>query len=111
MYQSFERAEEIVSLMCEENGAPLLLALLSESTDRERFYTLLSLVRMGLSDMVQVKKCADVKLKLFADENKAKEISKRFTLKALIDLLSVLSEYSEELVRTIVNLRTAAIQI
>lgn len=111
MYQSFERAEEIVSLMCEENSAPLLLALLNESSDREKFYTLLSLIQMGLSDMVQVKKCTDVKLKLFADVNKAKEISQGFTLKTLIDLLSVLSTYSDELVRTNVNVRTAAIHI
>ena len=104
-----EKAEELIATMSKDNGTELLLMLLSESTDREKYTSLLRLTETGLRDLCAVKRAENVSLLLFASREKAEELSDRFSLKALSQLSKCVSELAADASYANINLRTAAI--
>jgi hypothetical protein len=105
-----ERAEELIALMTEENGGELMLALISESSERERFAEILSLCRMGLRDLVAVKRGVDG-LCLFASADRARELAARLSLNELLRLAEAVSEVLSSVKQINVNTRTAAVTL
>lgn len=104
-----EKAEELIDAMSKDNGSELLLMLISESGDREKYTSLLQLAVTGLRDLCAVKRAQDESLLLFASREKADELSERFSLKALTSLTKCINELITDASHTNINLRTAAI--
>jgi DNA polymerase III gamma/tau subunit len=104
-----ERAEELVEAMSKENGSELLMILIAECSDREKYLSLLRLVQTGVRDLCAVKRAEGQSLLLFASREKAAELSEKFSLKALVSLGKTFSELIYEVSGANVNLRTAAI--
>ena len=104
-----EKAEALIEAMSKENGSELLLALISESSDREKYASLLRLCQTGLRDICAVKRSQEGSLMLFASKEKANELSERFSLKALTSIERCIDKLAAEVSETNVNLRTAAL--
>ena len=104
-----EKAEELIEAMSKDTGTELLLCLLSEITDREKYVSLLKLTGTGLRDLCAVKRAEEQSLLLFASREKAAELSERFSLKALVSLTKTIGELVSDVAGTNINLRTAAI--
>ena len=73
--QLIKKVENIISLLAEKDSAHLMLALLDESTDRENFSSVLSLMQNALRDLAMVKRDGTVDTVFYADHSSASELS------------------------------------
>lgn len=105
-----ERAEELIALMTEKNGGELLIALLSEISDRERFSELLGLIQTGLRDLVVCKR-GGVELCLFASRERALELSSRLSIAEMLRMSGEVADVYSSVSTTNVNTRTAAVTL
>ena len=104
-----EKAEALIDAMSKDTGTELLLSLLAEISDREKYVALLRLTQTGLRDLCAVKRAENESLLLFASREKAAELSDRFSLKALVSLGKIMGELASDASNANINLRTAAI--
>ncbi len=107
--KTIRRAEELVTFLSLSDKASLLLGLISESSDRENYVSILRLMQSALRDMALVKKGGEAELIFFAERERAEELSLKFSLKNLILLSSEIETLANEAESSNVNLRTAAI--
>ena len=103
-----ERAEELIALMTDENGGELMLALISESSERERFSEVLALVQSGLRDLVSAKRGGE-DFCLFASGERARELGARVSLNEILRLSDIVAEIHSSVSQINVNTRTAAV--
>ena len=106
--QTAKKAESIVSLLSEKDGAHLMLALLDEASDRENYASILSLMQNALRDLAMVKKGGS-SLLFYPDRELAEQVSENFSLTSLVQLCSVLDTLYYEVTQTNINLRNAAV--
>ncbi len=107
--QLIKKAENIVSLLSEKDGAHLMLALIDESGDRETYASILSLAENALRDLAMVKKGGESDMIFYSDRALALELSGRFSISTLVRLTSVLDNLYFEVTQTNINVRTAAV--
>ena len=107
--QLIKKAEYIVSLLSEKDGAHLMLALIDESGDRETYASILSLAENALRDLAMVKKGGESDMIFYSDRALALELSGRFSISTLVRLTSVLDNLYFEVTQTNINVRTAAV--
>lgn len=107
--QLIKKAENIVTLLSEKDGARLMLALLDESGERENYASVLSLIQNALRDLVMVKKGGEGDMVFYSDRVQALELSERFSISTLVRLVSALDNLYYEVTQTNINVRTAAV--
>lgn len=107
--QLIKKAEKLVSLLAEKDGAHLMLALLDESGERENYSSVLSLIQNALRDLTMVKKDGAVDTIFYSDIEEAKELSEKFSVSTLVRLVTVLDNLYFEVTQTNINVRTAAV--
>ncbi len=107
--QLIKKAENIVSLLSEKDGARLMLALLDESGERENYASVLSLMQNALRDLAMVKKGGEVDTVFYSDIEEAKALSEKFSISTLVRLTTTLDNLYYEITKTNINVRTAAV--
>ncbi len=107
--QLIKKAENIVTLLSEKDGARLLLSLLDESGERENYSSILSLMQNALRDLAMVKKGGDGDMIFYSDRALAAELSEKFPISTLVRLTDVLDNLHFEVTQTNINVRTAAV--
>lgn len=107
--QIYSRVEALLLALSQNNKAEILVSLLSEASERENYSLFLSLLQNALRDLASIKKEANSNLCFFANEERAEELSKSFSLNTLISLYNVSDALSSEASNTNINLRHAAI--
>lgn len=107
--QLIKKAENIVSLLSEKDGAHLMLALIDESSDRENYSSVLSLVQNALRDLAMIKKGGESDMIFYSDRALADELSERFSISTIVRLTTVLDTLYYEVTQTNINVRTAAV--
>ena len=107
--QLIRKAENIVSLLSEKDGAHLMLALIDESGDRENYSSVLSLMQNALRDLAMVKRGGGADMIFYSDIEAAEELSVRFSLNTLVSLVSVIDTLYFDVTQTNINVRTAAV--
>lgn len=107
--QLIKKAENIVSLLSEKDGASLMLALIDESGDRENYSSVLSLMQNALRDLAMVKRGGDGDMIFYSDAQDAEELSAKFSLNTLVSLVSVIDTLYFDVTQTNINVRTAAV--
>lgn len=107
--QLIKKAENLVSLLAEKDGAHLLLALLDESGERENYASILSLMQNALRDLAMVKKDGEVDTIFYSDAEEARLLSERFSISTLVRLTATLDNLYYEVTQTNINVRTAAV--
>ncbi len=107
--QLIKKAENIVSLLSEKDGAHLMLALVDESGDRENYSSVLSLIQNALRDLAMVKKGGDGDMIFYSDNQIVGELSAKFSLNTLVSLVSVIDTLYFDVTLTNINVRTAAV--
>ena len=107
--QLIKKAENIVSLLSEKDGAHLMLALLDESSDRENYSSVLSLVQNALRDLAMIKKGGENDMIFYSDRTYAAELSGKFPISTIVRLTDVLDNLYYEVTQTNINVRTAAV--
>ena len=107
--QLIKKAENLVSLLAEKDGAHLLLALLDESGERENYASILSLMQNALRDLAMVKKDGEVDTMFYSDAEEARLLSERFSISTLVRLTATLDNLYYEVTQTNINVRTAAV--
>lgn len=107
--QLIKKAENIVSLLSEKDGAHLMLALIDESSDRENYSSVLSLVQNALRDLAMIKKGGESDMIFYSDRALAVELSERFSISTIVRLTTVIDTLYYEVTQTNINVRTAAV--
>ncbi len=107
--QLIKKAENVVSLLSEKDGAHLMLALLDESGDRENYSSVLSLMQNALRDLAMVKKGGEGDMIFYSDIAQAVELAEKFSISTLVRLTTVLDNLYFEVTQTNINVRTAAV--
>ncbi len=107
--QMMKRAEELVSLLANGDGAHLMLALIDESGDREGYTRLLTLMQSAFRDLVAVKRGGGADLIFYPDREAAAELSESFSLYTLIKLTNCLDTLIYDVSHTNINVRNAAV--
>ncbi len=107
--QLIKKAENIVSLLGEKDGAHLMLALLDESSERENYASVLSLMQNALRDLAMVKKGGEGDMIFYPDIAQAVELAEKFSISTLVRLTTVLDDLYFEVTQTNINVRTAAV--
>lgn len=107
--QLIKKAENIVTLLSEKDGAHLMLALIDESGERENYASVLSLVQNALRDLSMVKKDGDGDMIFYSDRALAVELSEKFSISTLVRLTTALDTLCYEVTQTNINVRTAAV--
>lgn len=108
-YRIYERAEELLYALSEENLASILNILMAEANEREGYCTFLSLVLSGIRDL-----CAGSENAfplLFSSGKEVDELKQKFSLQRLVNLSESIEDALITASTTNVNVRTSAINL